>query len=394
MKYWVYLSLSLLILSGCKDFFGKKTSTDFIEIPNYDAASVAYVPILPEIKTLKPVDICAGFDQLLYVADAGTQEIISLDQSGKILGRFFVKGLTAVTQDRSLDLLAIGSIDTVFSGTNFTIPAIYRINIQNGTYGLANAQVTKIIAHPFYLRSSFNARDAEVKFNKISILADNSYYVTRTGPQNISGNPYGPDDAVIMFDSQDRYVDFVRMSTDQGLLDNYFSKPFGITSLAKGPQSNSVSNSRDFIVSSADPFTSLKVQYISVSEGEDGLVYKLNTDMVTGDTSKADGFLYTVGKFSQPYGLSFTEDGTNYILVTDAEKDSVYLFTSTGLEGVKPPAGSTSTKNIKVSLGGTGSQPNQCRAPMAVAHLNKTLYVCDSENGRILRFKLTTDLSQ
>ena len=51
--------------------------------------------------------------------------------------------------------------------------------------------------------------------------------------------------------------------------------------------------------------------------------------------------------------------------MVDAEKDSLFHFTSDGREGVQPPSGANSTKNIKVSFGGTGDGLGQNAATLA-----------------------------
>jgi len=86
-----------------------------------------------------------------------------------------------------------------------------------------------------------------------------------------------------------------------------------------------------------------------------------------------------------------TGDGTNFIFVLDQQKDSLYQFTVTGLEGVKPPVGSATSKYQMASFGGRGDGLTQFNAPSSVAYKNRILWVCDTGNGRILRFKLTTD---
>ena len=64
----------LVLLASCEGFFGKKTSADFIEVPEYSPREVAYVPIQPALKTfVEPVDIIAGFDELIYVVDKATE---------------------------------------------------------------------------------------------------------------------------------------------------------------------------------------------------------------------------------------------------------------------------------------------------------------------------------
>jgi hypothetical protein len=109
------------------------------------------------------------------------------------------------------------------------------------------------------------------------------------------------------------------------------------------------------------------------------------------DTTIADGNLATPHKFEEPMGVTITGDGTNFILVVDRAKDSLYQFTTTGLEGVKPPAGAATTKYQMASFGGKGHGLSQFDRPSAVAYKNRIVWVCDTGNGRVLRFKLTTD---
>ncbi len=383
----------VLILTSCNDFFGKKTSLDFIEVPTYDKNNVAFVPIQPVLtNAVRPVTICAGYDQLIYIVDEVTQKIISLDVSGRELGRMTVPGVKFVTQDRRLNLLAIGTKDTLIGSTTYSLQAIYKINpYNNGTYSLNSAVITKIILHPFYFKSSFSSVDAAVSLNSIAVMANDDYYVTRSGNNNSSLQFGGPDDAVLLFDRNDQFQKFLVVNTDQGEFSDYFKKPFGITSLAKAPQSFNVNTSKDFVWTSFDNFAPLKVQYMTEGTNDNGQIFSLNTSLQNFDTSKAGSFLYTANRFTAPKSIEFSGDGTNYIFVSDSEKDSVYIFTNTGFEGVKAPAGSSSTKNINVSFGGTGTGPLQFNEPRGLAFYDKILYVCDAGNGRVLRFKLTTD---
>jgi hypothetical protein len=392
--HFVLLLVSLFFLTSCKDFFGKKTDLSFIDIPKYDNQLVAFIPIQPVLSNfVKPTDITAGYDELLYVVDEGTNEIISMDQSGKILSRFFLKGVKKVVQDRKLNLLVIADFDTVVNSVNFTLSAIYRIQLDPNNYSLQFARIVKKIIHPFYFRSSFASFDAQVKFHGIGLLADGSYYVTRTGPNNSTTQFGGPNDAIIYFNSKDEYQYYIVMNTETGTSSDYFKQPVGIVTLAQPPQSPFVNTSNNFYFSSIDPNLSLKVQAIQATKTEDGVDYSLITNQILGDTSKADGFLYTANRFKQPRGLAYSGDGTNYLFVTDSELDSVYVFTNSGLEGVRPPAGAESKKFIKVSFGGTGSAPTQFKKPLGLTFYRKILYVCDSENQRILRFRLTTDFN-
>lgn len=393
-KRFILWSLILIALTSCKDFFGKKTDLSFIDIPQYDNQLVAFIPVQPIIADfVRPIDITVGYDELLYVVDEGTNEIVSMDQSGRILARFYLKGVRKVVQDRKLNLLAIADFDTNINNVTYTLSAIYRIHMEPSNYSLNSAKIVNKIIHPFYFRTSFAAIDAQVKLNGIALLADGSYYVTRTGPNNSVTQFGGPNDAVVYFNHKDEYQYYLVVNTETGVSSDYFKKPFGIVSLAQPPQSPFVNTSKNFYFTSLEANTALKVQLIRATDTEDGTDYSLNTDQIIGDTSKADGFLYTANRFQAPKGLAYAGDGTNYLFVTDSEKDSVYVFTNTGLEGVKPPAGAENPRFIKVSFGGTGSAPNQFQQPMGLAFYRKILYICDAGNQRIVRFRLTTDFN-
>jgi hypothetical protein len=393
MKHLQIKSLLLTVVAvgvlatGCEGFFGKKLDPSFIDVPVYNDRQVAYVPIQPVWRSfVHPVDIAIGYDELIYVADDIAGEIVCLDQAGNVLGRMNVPGVHCVVQDRSLDLLALGTFDTL--GT--ALPAIYRIQLDNTVgYGLTNAVIARKTVHPFYYKATFAPNvDDQVALNGIGLKADNSYYVTRSG--NSTSPVFGPDDAVVKFDYQDDFISTVNINTSLGILNDYFDKPFGIVTKCQPPQSPFVSTEEDFVFSSMSSSTQIKVQYIDVLVSEGGIDYTVE-ELAVGDTSKAEGFLYSPGRFAAPTDVAYSGDGTNYIWVVDREKDSVYQFTNTGLEGVKAPAGSNSNKNIKVSFGGSGVGLTQFNEPTAVAYYDQILYVADAGNGRVLRFKLTTD---
>ncbi len=398
-------------LYSCEKYFGDKTDLDFIEIPEQNYREVAYVPVQPVLdQFVSPTDVLAGFDEMIYVADNGTEEIVALDQSGREVGRLRVPGVTSITQDRKLDLLAIGTFDTIvkvrvkdtvdvlgnpiLKDTLLALSSIYRIDLSTPLgYGLRFARANITSKHPFYFRNSFiDPRiDAKVKLNRIAVMGNNSYYVTRQGPVNPNSGARTPDDAILVFDENDQYITPILVTTNDGrVFNNYFKKPYGISTYAKPPQITATNN-RDFIFTSIDDNTVFKTQLISFIESDFGSQY---TPLIlpVGDVSEADGFLYSAFKFTEPSGATITGDGTNYIFVADAEKDSIFQFTNTGFEGVNPPPASGETRFVKTSFGGTGIELTQFKEPVAVAHTRDILYVADKGNGRVLRFKLTLDI--
>jgi hypothetical protein len=391
----------LFALSSCS-YFGKKTDLGFIAVPKYSDKQVAYVPVLPAISGLQyPVDVIVGYDQIIYVADQGTGEIKYYDLSGGYIGKlpYKIPNLQSITQDRRLNILAVGTYDTTinFNGSShkYTLAAVYRLDTKQAPgYGLkfdtASLQRVHKIVHPFYFKSTLSSSDTLVRFQGVTTLFDNSYYVSRNGNNNSTTQTGGPDDAILYFFDNDKFVSPVSVQTREGLLSNYFHKPKGITGMAQPPQSNAVSLSEDFYFSSLDPANALKVQQITKISGDNGTAFI--QVYLPYDSSKAEGYLYEPNRFLQPTDVTVAGDETKYIFVVDAVKDSLYQFNSLGLEGATPPVSSVSKKLIKVSFGGMGTSYVQFNHPMAVAYYNKTVYVADAGNGRILRFKLTTDI--
>ena len=391
IKRILYLLLLVATLAGCEDYFGNKTDLDFIELPDFQNRDVAYVPIQPVLdQFVRPTDVLAGFDNLIYVADNGTEEIVALDEAGNVLGTFPVPGVTDVIQDRSLDLLAIGTKDTIVAANPYTLTCIYRISLKNGiSYGIRNAKITEEIIHPFYFKSGFSLKDQDVVFTDISVLYDNSYYVSRVGTSNNTNQIGGPDDAILLFGEDDVFQTPITVNASGSLFRDYFKQPLSVVTSAQPPQFT-VNNSRDFIVAYGDPDTQFKIRFIQFQETNFGIDY-VPANRVEEDPTRADGFITEPDKFTTPTDMTISGDGSNFIFVIDSEKDSLFQFTSNGLEGVQPPPGAGFTKYVKTSFGGEGIELTQFNNPQGVAYFNEIVYVADTDNGRVLRFKLTSD---
>ncbi len=406
---------SLLTLTSCENYFGNKTDLDFIDKPVFQNRNIAYVPILPVLDGFaNPTDVIAGFDELIYVADAATEEVISLDQSGREIGRIGVPGVTSIAQDRKLDLLAVGTYDTLLTvsiphptipdsiqvlDSLFNLSCIYRIVQRSAlSLDLNSADVRLVVRNPYFRKSTFSLSDVDRRFTSIAVLSDNSYYAT-------FDDLYDTDDAVFTFASKefglstglpfedDDFLSPINVSVNGELRLDYFKDPSSITTLVQPPQQFFMATQRDFIFTSKSPNTTLKVQYIELQEGPDGAAYEVR-DFITGDTILAEGFLYTPNRFQQPSDVTFTGDGSNYLFVVDEILDSLYQFTNTGLEGIKPPAAAADQQYIRASFGGsdpTGKEVGQFSGPSGVAYLDEILYLADAGNGRLLRFKLTLD---
>jgi sugar lactone lactonase YvrE len=71
-------------------------------------------------------------------------------------------------------------------------------------------------------------------------------------------------------------------------------------------------------------------------------------------------------------------DTEGNIYVVDAGLDYLFKFSVAGEE--------------QQSFGGTGSGEKQFKQPSGVGFFDKTLYVADTGNNRIVRFKLSIDI--
>lgn len=400
-KSILVISVLALGLSACEKYLGDKTNLDFIDIPEFTNRDIAYVPIQPVLNDfVRPVDICVGYDELIYIVDEGTEEVIAMDEAGRVVGRKRIPGAKAVAQDRRFDLLVIGKLDTIVRDANNNIlydgdfAAIYRLRqIAGITLDLNSARVIDTIVHPFYFKNSFSSSDTLVQFNSIGIIGNNAdfsrnnqFYVTRSGDFE---SPVNPDDAVVWFDNQGEFISTIAVNTSSGRFIDYFDEPYGLATLTQPPQITAES-SNNFVYTSLAPNNALKVQLIQFNEGEFGAEFRAAIAEAPAPT-EADGYINEPNKFTQPYDVTVSGDGSRFVFVADAGTDSIYQFSGNGFEGVLPPAASGETKYQKASFGGTGIGLTQFNEPRAVAFFNDILYVADAGNGRVLRFKLTLD---
>ncbi|MEL6699244.1 MAG: hypothetical protein AAFP89_23570 [Bacteroidota bacterium] len=395
MKRFVYI-LPILFLAACEGFFGTKTDIEFLDIPVFDDREIAYVPIQPVWDDFEyPVDIIAGWDELIYIADGATEEIVSYDQAGNELGRFAIPGLTAIAQDRRLELLAAGTFDTTINNIDYTLATIYRLSLENGTdYGLKFAQIKSKIIHPYYFKQGIpTVSDTIVRFKGIGIRANNRYYVSRNGVNNNPLKFGGPDDAVLQFDTDDTWLSIVPVNvTGFGQFRDYFKKPQGLATRIQPPQTDEINlNTPDeFVYGSVDPEAVFRVQVIRFVAGSRGASFN-QIGFPALDTSITDRIVYEPFRFTEPVDVTFGPLPSSFFFVVDAARDSVYQFTNNGYEGVAPPNDATG-RLVNVSFGGTGAGLTQFNEPRGVAYLRDILFVADAGNGRILRFKLTTDI--
>lgn len=424
--YSILLIGLLITQSGCDSIFGTKGDDTTDEIfeegridPQLIPDDVGYAALLPFWEDfVGPTDIFIGYDELVYVTDEAGLHL--LDRAGRHYETINLDGAVAVTQDRDLNVYVAARHDTIIADIDdervWNLPAIYKfrdINKQDPvlidkvvhpfddasrpTSSAQHARMEEQLRREEADEPDFHFNDEFVELTDVTTIYDNTLYVTRKGPRNQTGLAFAPDNTMLLFDAVE---DGKMRNTSQVRALNPNSPslisaigPTAITSFAAPPQRENITTDLSFMIAQGGTSVSVpfRVLWINAEITPDGLEYSPRAELLARDTTRADRFLYDEHRFTEPSGLAYSADGRSHIFVTDAARDSLYLFQSNGVEGVNPPAGSEATRPISVSFGGTGSGPREFRNPSGVAYFDRIVYVADTGNNRIARYRLNTD---
>ena len=396
-----------MLLSSCDFLFGSKQDDTVDDVlrqgaidPNLTQNITGYVPILPVWGGfINPSDVFVGYDEMVYVVENGGPNpgLHVLDLKGDRQSFIPITGASKVTQDRRLHTYVIGRVNEERNGEIYNLPAVY---VLTGT-GTRNPQFIDTLIHPRndISRNNTNFRgifDEQVEFTGIAITHDNHFYLSRRGPTNSLTSTATPDNAVLIF-RQDRSNNGAIRNLNPTTSSLRSSMALsGMTSFLAPPQLVfGMSQSKDFFMLQSSPAAEYKALWIrQLDNPETGISFIENSSMLNFDTSRADRFLYEGFRFSKPADICIAPDETGYIFIVDSERDSLYQFTRLGFEGVNPPPASGITKQVIASFGGRGAGPFQFNQPKGVDYFRRVVYVADTGNGRILRYKLSSDLER
>ena len=417
-----YLIIVLLI-GSCDQIFNSKDNDDTKEI--FDEGRInptlekldGYAPVQPFWSGFDaPEDVHIGFDEFVYVTDANGLHLLDRgDLSPRIT--ISLDGATAVTQDRLLNVYVSARIDTIIESIDPTItwnlPAIFKIKNMNGAGPLTyvdtlifpfdDASLSTSAAQNARLNRNSSFNYERVKITGLSILGDNTLYVTRKGPFNEITQVAAPDNTVLEFSRirengvlTSKMINVRQIRTLNPAIPSLRSGIglSAISSFVASPQRDSFTDDRSFLIAQADQNVDIpfRVLWVNAVETVDGLVFQQNSSLLAQDTTQADGFLYEPNKFIKPVDIAYTADDDSYIFVIDQELNKLFQFQTNGQEGVPPPAGAEDqTRQILVSFGEFGAGPKQFNQPSGVAYFDRVVYVADKGNNRISRFKLTSD---
>ncbi|MCX8009570.1 MAG: hypothetical protein N3A61_00310, partial [Ignavibacteria bacterium] len=142
-----------------------------------------------------PSDILVGREPFIYIADTDNDRIVMMNLAGVTLGTLKIpnfKKPVALAQDYRLNLYACGEFDTTISGVNKTFGAVYKIDLVSAGHIIENAKAMRLIPISAQQFQKENRR-----FTGVTVFYDNSYLITRVGPDNSS--PIDPDNAILQY---------------------------------------------------------------------------------------------------------------------------------------------------------------------------------------------------
>jgi hypothetical protein len=309
----------------------------------------------------RPRAIMVGQDQLLYVADTYNNRVVMLNQAGQRLSESKpILHPISFAQDLHLDLL-VGA-ELIEPTTNDTIGVILRIKLVAANHNLSQARIDTIWKEP--------ARPKR-RFVGIGIMKGDEFLVARDGPDNTS--VVDPDARVLRFkhvklDSvtyADRFVTpLSELQTGQGSSITSVNHPTGIATFSK---------SADFILtqqSDGIQYSAIWMLYTKNSDFEGWLPKYDPTQVVGVDFIVPNRFRKALG-----VGIDVSKSVPD-IFIVDAMQDSVVKFNSRG--------------KFKSESFGARSPGITLKHPGGVAVAENTLYVCDTENDRIVLYRLST----
>lgn len=421
-KFALPILATVLIVTGC-DLLGSKGDSITDEIfeqgrqdPNVIVEEIGYAALVPFWDDFnQPTDVFVGYDELIYVTDS--EGVHVLDRAGRIYDTYPLRGAVSVTQDRLLNVYVAARYDTVITAVDpditWDLPAVYKLQNLNTNDPVETVDVLK---HPFRrfdssrsnttlerfrLNRNSQNNDELVEITSVAVMSNNEIYITRRGPSNSSTTPF-PDNTVLIFNHETEAGERTGRMRNVGRINlrpnepaNFFSgiDISDITTFIGPPQRDNPPDDRGFIITQGNPERNIpfRTLWINAVNTPDGIEYRQNSSLQVRDTTRADSFLYDQNKFKNPSGVAYSADARSHIFVVDAETDSLYQFQSNGIEGINPPAGSDLEKAVNVSFGGTGNGPREFNSPGGVAYFQRIVYVADTGNNRIARYRLNID---
>lgn len=355
IEYIVLLLAFFLI--GCTDKFNINQFQNNDSNANITGDTV-YVQLSPSWTGFnQPQDIYIGKEPFIYIADTDNDRIVMMNLAGQTLGTRSIKKPIAISQDYKLNLIVCAEFDTLIAGITETFSAVYKLNLVGSSHQLSSAGIVRL------LPIEFTPINKQRRYTAVTTFYDNSFYVARRGPGNSS--IFDPDNSFLIFHPKSFY--------GKGEGDTLVGRVANVDPISSGLISANQ-------ISSMASINKKNFDFVATLIGNNSFKAQLFHYQITAIDERyvsqflpQDGISFVIpNRFSRPEGSWVDNSGNIYI--ADAGKDSIYKFSVFGEE--------------LQSFGGS----SVFKSPYAVSFFDRTLYVADTGNNRILRFVLSTDL--
>lgn len=306
----------------------------------------------------RPQDIMVGREPFIYVADTDNDRIVMLNLNGDVLGARTIKRPVALAQDYRLNLIVCAQFDTIVGSQSQTFSAVYKIDLVSSSHQIGSAPIKKLLPRSADLNRPL------VEYTGACAFYNNTFYISRKGPNNTSF--VDPDNSILIFSPKK----LLGIPSNE---DTLIGRVPNIDPLGQGLVSA-------FNISSLASFNDQTIDMIVTLTGENSfkaqwleyVITPIDQRYLSNFSPNSVSFMIP-NKFSRPEGCAV--DQSRNIFIADADRDSIYKFNSFGDE---------------LQSFGTFSN-DSFNEPHGVAFFDKTLYVADTGNNRIVRFILSTE---
>jgi DNA-binding beta-propeller fold protein YncE len=343
-----------------------------------------YVQIWPDwtdaggIPFKSPEDVYMGYDTYVYIADTGNDRIVKMDRRGKFIAQYSVSHPISVAQDPLLRLATVTGENQIYLkdiGDEKPFHKVFSFESQMDT-------LVFLVDSSFVIDSTFYPDSLDtilVGVDTLEAIVD----TINTSIRAIAATPVPKDDYIFYTCDQtshtyvgiggkkhqrDQISMFVPRFEDTMLVFQY-----GDAAVRKGAGlGETISPTGIFTYPYRDHFRIAFTQGYTPNSAQ-----VLNGESYRSVIPRTDSTqLYFPGMFGLAEDV--TVDEFDNIYVVDASRHSVLKFNSRG--------------RLLLKFGSSGSGNKEFKRPKGIAYYNKTLYLADTGNNRILRFKLSTDI--
>jgi DNA-binding beta-propeller fold protein YncE len=380
LKILAVLGLVILLVQ-CGKKIKLPTSLPHSQDKTLDTTYVQIWPVWDEaggIPFNKPQDVHIGYDTYVYIADTENDRIVKLDRRGKFIDQYPVPHPISLAQDPLLRMAAVSGDNKIYLKNIFEAKPFHEVF----AFEPWMDTLVFLVDSSFVIDSTFYPDSLDtilVGVDTLDVLVD----TVNVSIKAIAATPI-PDEEYLFFtcdqtshtypgpggekNQRDQISLFVPKFEDTLLVFKY-----GEAAVPKGGDlGKTISPTGIFTYPHRDHFRMTFTQGYTP-----GSVQVLSGDNYRPVIARTDSTeIYFPGMFGVAEDVAVDEFGNIYVV--DVSRHSVLKFNPRG--------------RLLLRFGSFGSENKEFNRPKGIAYYNKTLYVADTENNRILRFKLSTDI--